>query len=87
MEAMGSAITLGTLINNSDYELALHAPFAEAQKDAIVAYGAELLVPFGLTYSCLMGRPLHCGTCSACQQRREAFIDAELGDPTKYEEQ
>ena len=50
--------------------------------------GMELGVPFELTLSCMQpvpgspGRPaLHCGRCSKCRERRDAFADAGLTGP------
>ena len=28
--------------------------------------------------------PLHCGLCSKCRERHDAFVDAGLADPTEY---
>jgi 7-cyano-7-deazaguanine synthase len=28
--------------------------------------------------------PLHCGTCSKCRERHDAFVEAGLSDPTEY---
>lgn len=28
--------------------------------------------------------PRHCGTCSKCRERHDAFVDAGVGDPTDY---
>ena len=37
-----------------------------------------------LTWSCWKAGKMHCGTCAACIQRKEAFAAAELRDLTKY---
>jgi len=41
--------------------------------------------PLGLTFSCLApsGRR-HCGRCQKCAERRRAFADARVQDPTRY---
>lgn len=62
----------------------LIAPFAEKTKVEIVALGADLGVPFHLTWSCYKGGSVHCGTCGTCVERKEAFILAGVKDPTKY---
>jgi 7-cyano-7-deazaguanine synthase len=28
--------------------------------------------------------PIHCGTCSKCRERHDAFLEAGLADPTRY---
>ena len=60
------------------------APFLRWSKADIVRRGAELGVPFADTWSCYRGGDVHCGTCGTCTERREAFDDAGVDDPTKY---
>jgi len=64
----------------------LIAPFATYTKTQIVRLGSELNVPFGLTYSCYVGKKKHCGQCPTCRERRKAFAEAHVLDPTEYEE-
>ncbi len=41
--------------------------------------------PLGLTFSCLAPqRGLHCGACNKCSERRRAFVEVGLHDPTEY---
>jgi len=64
----------------------LSAPFSGMSKTEIVKRGAELKVPFEKTWSCYRGGgKLHCGTCGTCTERKEAFRDAGVKDPTEYE--
>ncbi len=58
-------------------------PYATLHKTDVMRRAGEL--PLGLTFSCMrpIGR-LHCGRCNKCAERRRAFIDAKLGDPTEY---
>lgn len=53
-------------------------------KTDIVRMGAELAVPMGRTWSCYKGGETHCGTCGTCNERKEAFRDAGVQDPTEY---
>ena len=69
----------------ADPEVTLLAPFLGLTKDQIVSRGAELNVPFELTWSCYEGNAIHCGKCGTCVERREAFILAGVKDPTVYE--
>lgn len=62
----------------------LHAPFVGMSKTAIVSLGAELGVPFVRTWSCYLGGDVHCGRCGTCVERREAFSEAGVTDPTEY---
>jgi 7-cyano-7-deazaguanine synthase len=62
------------------------APHLLRTKAKVIALGAELAVPFGLTVSCYNARKaaLHCGRCDACILRREAFAKTTRDDPTMY---
>lgn len=67
-----------------DHRVELLAPFARWTKADIVQRGAELAVPFALTWSCYEGGEVHCGRCGTCVERREAFATASVSDPTRY---
>jgi 7-cyano-7-deazaguanine synthase len=66
------------------HEVRLERPFVKMDKAAIVRRGAELDVPFGLTWSCYVGGERHCGKCGTCVERKEAFRLAGVDDPTDY---
>ena len=78
--AMARALSLGLA-----HDLAIDAPFAEMAKSDVIRLGVELGVPLELTLSCM--RPSygqHCGQCSKCRERRDAFREADVRDPTTY---
>jgi len=79
MVAIGEAIRLGTYA-----QVELLRPFIRMSKAQIAARGAELGVDFARTWSCYVGAQLHCGECGTCVERREAFLEAGLVDPTSY---
>jgi 7-cyano-7-deazaguanine synthase len=67
------------------HELAIAAPFAAMHKAEVIRLGSALGVPFALTMSCMKPREgLHCGLCSKCRERRDAFDEAGVPDPTGY---
>lgn len=66
------------------HKVELLTPFVENSKTEICAMGAELQVPFAKTWSCYKGGESHCGKCGTCVERKEAFADAGVGDPTSY---
>ncbi len=80
MRAMSEAMRLGTYAN-----VELVRPFIALNKAQIAAEGARLGVDFARTWSCYKGGAVHCGKCGTCVERREAFRDAGLADPTFYE--
>lgn len=78
--AFAHALSLGLA-----HPLAIAAPFASLHKEEVIRLGATLDVPFALTLSCM--RPAggrHCGLCSKCRERRDAFAAAGVRDPTDY---
>lgn len=79
-EAMARALSLGLA-----HPLEIAAPFVAMDKSDVIRLGAELGVPLALTLSCMNPQNgLHCGRCSKCRERRDAFRDADAEDPTTY---
>lgn len=62
----------------------LLTPFLDRDKGQIVRLGYSYGVPFEMTWSCYKGRYRHCGKCGTCVERREAFEQADVFDPTEY---
>jgi 7-cyano-7-deazaguanine synthase len=79
MRAMSDALRLGTYA-----ELKLLRPFIALNKGQIAIEGAKLGVDFSRTWSCYKGGDIHCGKCGTCVERREAFAQAGMVDPTIY---
>jgi 7-cyano-7-deazaguanine synthase len=78
--AMARALSLGLA-----HQLEVATPFASMHKADVIRLGAELGVPLELTLSCMNPRAgLHCGQCSKCRERRDAFAEAHIADPTPY---
>lgn len=61
-------------------------PFLRMSKADIVRVGYAAGVPFAMTWSCYQGGGVHCGECGTCQERRGAFAEAGVPDPTQYRE-
>lgn len=79
-QTMARAMSLGL-----NRELTIATPLVAMHKDAVIALGTSLGVPLGLTLSCMNPQgDLHCGLCSKCRERRDAFSEAGVPDPTKY---
>jgi 7-cyano-7-deazaguanine synthase len=79
MRAMGDAMRLGTYAG-----VQLLRPFIAMNKGEIAALGGRLGVDFARTWSCYKGGAVHCGKCGTCVERREAFAEAGIPDPTEY---
>lgn len=67
-------------------DIALYTPFLDTDKGGIAAQGAALGVPYAKTWSCYKGGERHCGRCGTCVERREAFHEAGVPDPTEYDD-
>jgi 7-cyano-7-deazaguanine synthase len=79
-EAFEKAARLGTC-----QEINIKAPFSGSKKSEVLCEGAKLGVPFELTWSCYRDGAKHCGVCESCVNRKKAFQEACIADPTKYE--
>jgi 7-cyano-7-deazaguanine synthase len=85
--AMARALSLGV-----DRPIRIDAPFADVTKAAVIRRGLARRVPFALTLSCMQPAPAtatgdaprHCGVCSKCRERHDAFLAAGENDPTDY---
>lgn len=62
------------------------APFVDIKKHQILEFGLHFGVPYEDTYSCYEGDEIHCGRCSTCYERREAFHINKANDPTVYKD-
>ena len=79
-EAMGRALSLGLA-----HPIVIATPFAAMDKSEVIRLGVELGVPLELTLSCMNPQDgNHCGRCSKCRERRDAFKEADVQDPTLY---
>lgn len=79
VEPMAKAIEEGTYAR-----IKLLSPFANYTKTQIAALGHLLGVDYSQTYSCYKGGDHHCGACGTCVERKEAFKDSGVPDPTEY---
>lgn len=90
--AMAAALSLGL-----DHRIEIAAPFLDWEKQQVIRRGVELGVPLELTLSCMNpsagasgasgasgALPMHCGLCSKCRERRDAFAAAGVADPSAY---
>jgi 7-cyano-7-deazaguanine synthase len=77
---MARAMSLGLA-----HDIRIETPFGDTDKSDVIKLGASLGVPLELTLSCMNPRDgLHCGVCSKCRERRDAFNGAGVADPTRY---
>jgi 7-cyano-7-deazaguanine synthase len=80
-ESIAKTLSLGLA-----HTLTVDAPYANSSKADVIRKGIALGVPFEHTLSCM--KPAggqHCGTCSKCRERHDAFLEAGVPDPTTCE--
>lgn len=81
--AMAAALSQGTA-----HPLVIDAPYARVGKVEVIRRGLALHLPLALTLSCMnpvaMTPPRHCGVCSKCRERHDAFVGAGAADGTDY---
>jgi len=79
-KTLAKAMSLGLA-----HQITVDAPFMQMHKSDVIRLGRELGVPFELTLSCMNPKDgVHCGECSKCRERRDAFREAGIEDPTSY---
>ncbi len=63
--------------------LRVTTPFLGKTKAQVIRRGRAL--PLALTLSCVRPRGgIHCGACTKCAERIQAFAEAKVPDPTRY---
>ncbi len=80
-DTMSKALSLGL-----NRRLELVTPLASLHKEDVIVQGRDLGVPLELSLSCMNPgtHDEHCGACSKCRERRDAFRAAGVADLTRY---
>ena len=73
------------LLNPEAGPFSIYTPLIDKTKPEIIDIGAKLGVPFNATWGCVGSVDMHCGRCSRCYDRKEAFANSGVQDPTEYE--
>jgi 7-cyano-7-deazaguanine synthase len=78
-EAFQKAARLGT-----EKPIIIKSPFSGYKKSEIIKTALKLGVPLDETWSCYLNEEHHCGRCESCNNRKIAFKEAKVSDPTIY---
>jgi 7-cyano-7-deazaguanine synthase len=81
-DAFNKVIELGS---RSGSAIRIETPIIHLRKHEIVRWGAELNVPFELSWSCYKNEGKACGVCDSCAHRLRGFELAGIKDPIEYE--
>lgn len=77
-DAFQHALSIG-----SAAKIEIVRPLEQLTKTAVMRLGREY--PLGETFSCIApAGERHCGRCNKCAERKRAFRDADMPDPTIY---
>lgn len=80
LAAMSAAVSLGL-----DHTIEAVAPFSGLHKEDVIRLGLDLGVPLERTLSCMNPKGgVHCGACSKCRERQQAFAAADVPDQAVY---
>jgi 7-cyano-7-deazaguanine synthase len=79
--SMSRALSLGLAT-----AIEIAAPLLSQSKADVIALGQSLGVPLELTLSCMQpSSGMHCGRCSKCRERKDAFREAGVEDKSNYQ--
>ena len=81
VQTFDAAAQAGTFVH-----IGLRSPYTNLTKADIARRGKALGIDYSKTWSCYKGGNKHCGRCGTCVERREAFAQAGIADPTEYED-
>lgn len=74
-----------SLSQGLDHNIEINTPYRGNKKSKIIKKGVKQNVPLDKTFSCINPtNDKHCGSCNKCSERRKAFKNADINDPTYY---
>lgn len=87
---LGDLISLAQPLYASDStwlgNIEVETPLRRLCRQHVIRLGNEYCIPWELTHSCSQSTTIHCGQCSDCRRRQDAFKREGHDDPTVYQE-
>lgn len=80
-ELFNKLLKQGTKSGIEGAPIKIEAPLIDKRKSEIIKIGANLKVPYKLTWSCYEGGEKPCLKCDSCLLRKKGFDEAGLKDP------
>ncbi len=82
--ALQEAFSWGFSVRRQVQPYRIWSPLAHLDKAGVIREGTRLGLPLHLSWSCYDTKEHHCGICHNCDDRRRAFVQAVVPDPTEY---
>ena len=88
IKAFQQLANLATKAGVEGEHFTIHTPLIDLSKGEIIKLGTRLGVDYSATVSCYSADELGraCRVCDACRLRKLGFTDADVPDPTRYQQ-
>lgn len=87
IKAFEQMANLATKAGVEGNNLTIHAPLLNMTKAEIITAGIDFGVDYSQTVSCYQATEdgTACGVCDSCRLRKQGFLEANVKDPTRYQ--
>jgi len=87
IKAFEQMANLATKAGVEGNKLTIHAPLLNMTKAEIITAGIDFGVDYSQTVSCYQATEdgTACGVCDSCRLRKQGFLEANVKDPTRYQ--
>lgn len=87
IKAFEQMANLATKAGVEGNKLTIHAPLLSMTKAEIITVGIDFGVDYSQTVSCYQATEdgTACGVCDSCRLRKQGFLEANVKDPTRYQ--
>ena len=87
IKAFEQMANLATKAGVEGNKLTIHAPLVNMTKAEIITVGIDFGVDYSQTVSCYQATEdgTACGVCDSCRLRKQGFLEANVKDPTRYQ--